>query len=88
VRDRTVFARGKLPWDANELVELVRYDRAGKWRVEGPTTDEQRNLQSAATAFSWFRDCGGEVFYDLPGGKRLYAEAWKMHVVMDESGAA
>lgn len=54
-------------------LEIVRYDRAGKWYVEGePKRSPVSMLRAAHLARSW-RGIGGKVFFGLPGGKKFDA---------------
>lgn len=65
MNDRRVHAR----W---EQMEVVRYDRAGKWYLE-PTDKraprQQVTIQGAADYAIWAEENRhGEVFFDVPGG--------------------
>lgn len=67
-QDRTVHAR--LHGD----IEIVRYDRAGKWYLEGGSLRRQEvTLREAALHAKYWRDCteNGQVFLGLPGGGRF-----------------
>ena len=60
--DRRVYAR------RNDGVELVRYDRSGKWYIEHDRVRDHVTIASAvAVARQWECD-EGQVFYGLPGG--------------------
>lgn len=48
--------------------EIARYDKGGKWWIEGPSWRDPIPVDEAAQiAEAWERD-GGEVFFGLPGG--------------------
>lgn len=63
--DRTVHA-------AYDGMEIVRYDRAGKWYFEPTDQSLKRqkvSLMDAAEQAVWGVDyANGEVFFDKPGG--------------------
>jgi hypothetical protein len=66
--DRHVHASG-------DTIEVVRYERAGKWYVESrPNARPQRprwalSLREAAKIAQDIERAGGEIRYGLPGGK-------------------
>ena len=66
--DRRVHARSFTP----SLVEIVRYDRAGKWFREAPRELVPRvslSVRAAAKNAVYLRDeKNGEIFFRLPGG--------------------
>jgi hypothetical protein len=72
--DRTVHAE----YDG---MEIVRYDRAGKWYLEPTDRSLKRqavSIRAAAATAIWGLDNGGRVFLRLPGGgmfDRLIEEA-------------
>lgn len=57
-------------------MEVVRYDRAGKWYLE-PVDPKQMlpcqhvTVEGAAQYAVWLHGNGGEIFFDLPGGRRF-----------------
>lgn len=60
--DRTIHA-------AYDDWEVVRYDRASKWYVEGRGPQEGRRMQVPLwLAVETARDHDAEVFYGRPGG--------------------
>jgi len=60
--DRTVHA-------SKEPIELVRYDREGRWYVETP--GYRRSQVTVAEAVSVASQPGWSVSLDLPGGQRF-----------------
>lgn len=63
--DRTVHARGG-------AVELVRYDKAGRWYVEGNGSKERVKTVADAVAIAlMFERNGGEIFLFRPGGNQF-----------------
>lgn len=61
--DRQVHARGI------SGLEVVRYDRAGKWFLELPGDSRKHVGVRDAARWAWrMRATGGEVFVGLPGG--------------------
>lgn len=66
--DRTVHAE-------SDVLEVVRYDRAGKWYLEQKNSDNRQyaTLRQAVRAAKWCRRSGGSVYLDLPGGGRFDA---------------
>ena len=55
--------------------ELVRYDRAGKWFVEGAQKRRAVKLSEAVTvAVGWLKVPGGEVIFGLHGGTSFDAK--------------
>jgi len=62
-RDRTVHA-------ICDDVELVRYDRAGKWYLETPQgrSGPLTVMEAATIAHKWIEAKIGRVVYGMPGG--------------------
>lgn len=53
-------------------MEIVRYDRAGKWYLEPSDPSLRRQhvtIDRAVSAALWARANGGKVFTGLPGAK-------------------
>lgn len=69
--DRSVHARSS----GAIVVEVVRYDRGGKWYLE--SSSFRRVLITLAVACeraASIYEQGGEVMFDLPGGNRFDLE--------------
>ena len=65
--DRTVHAR--LVCENGEVLEIVRYNRAGKWRSEADgKTLHHLSVTAAAKLARHLRFAGAEVFLGRPGG--------------------
>lgn len=63
-------------------IEVVRYDRAGKWYVEGIRPGERARitLDAAVARADYASFCpGGQVFLGLPGGGAFDAEYRRVH---------
>jgi hypothetical protein len=66
IDDRTVHARGCTG------LEVVRYERAGKWYLEASSHNRVSvTLAVAAERAADLSKDGGEVFLGLPGGSRF-----------------
>lgn len=68
--DRRVHARGK------DGLEVVRYDRAGKWYLENPRPGSliprrHVKISEAAKMARLLQKDGGTVFFKIPGGGRF-----------------
>lgn len=62
---RTVHARGG-------EIELVRYDKAGRWWVEGNGSKERVKTVADAVAIAlMFERNGGEILLHQPGGNQF-----------------
>lgn len=72
--DRTVHAR-------YPGMEIVRYDRAGKWFFE-PTNPmlkrQQVSIAHAAEQAVWASENGGAIYFGLPGGKHFDSQVRKL----------
>ena len=65
--DRTVHARS-----ASGEIELVRYDRAGRWYVEDKGAKERvRTVGDAVGIALLFERNGGEILLQQPGGQQF-----------------
>lgn len=75
--DRSVHAKGAVeathPVALNvgaEIVEVVRYDRGGKWYVEGPIVGRrQLTFASAVEMATTIARNGGQLFFGQQGGR-------------------
>src|SRR4051812_35003619 len=75
-RDRTVHASHQATADPLTSVELVRYDRQGRWYVETflleddslATKQRMKTVQGAVQWALWAETHGGEIHFDRPGG--------------------
>lgn len=77
--ERVVQAFIGQPGDRDE-VELVRYDRAGKWFIEWPARGERKPVkiaQAAKIALVW-EMAGGTIFPRQYGGNAFIREVGKL----------
>lgn len=72
--DRVVHAR--MSTEDGVIREVVRYDRQGRWYVEGSDGKRQRlgTVQEAARAALDFEQWGGTIFSGQPGGQQFDAK--------------
>lgn len=58
---------------ANGKMEVVRYDREGRWYVEGEGGHRMRlvSVKAAVEAAMTMEDEGGQILLRQPGGKRF-----------------
>lgn len=77
-RDRMVHARIATE---DGIREVARYDREGRWYIEGPEGKRQRlgTVHEAAQAALDLEDQGGTVFLGRPGGKQFDAKVTGGH---------
>jgi hypothetical protein len=63
-------------------MEVVRYERAGKWYLEPPThlglQRQHVKISGAAQYAQWIAANGGAVFFGLPGGSAFDAQVRKV----------
>lgn len=70
--DRRIHARGSGTGpDQEDSIDLVRYDRAGKWYVEGCGLRRHVSFAAAVDIAETIVRNGGTVFFGLPGGGRF-----------------
>lgn len=75
-----------------DLIEVVRYDRAGKWYIENLETGKRKHvgvLDAAEEAARIYRE-GGIIYFDRPGGSKF--DQWarakcKVAAASDTAGA-
>ena len=70
MEDRRVHARGR------DGLEVVRYDRAGKWYLENPRPGSlipRRHVKigEAAKMARLIKKDGGQIFLNMPGGGKF-----------------